>query len=75
MSHGRIRISTAEDADLLHEMVRAERHRSVVRRADAKERGEADGVSAFNRRIERIGRFEEELDRMMDEMGWTATDQ
>jgi hypothetical protein len=64
---GRIRLRE-DQAQLLLEVLSERRHRTIVRRADAKERGE--DTHPYNRIVLRIDNILSELRRTMQEMGW-----
>jgi hypothetical protein len=64
---GRVRVTQAQ-ADFLLITLNATRHRLVIRRAEAKSRGEE--TYSYNREIERLDSIKDELDRTMEEMGW-----
>lgn len=66
-SNGRIRLNH-DQATFLLETLNENRHRLVMRRANAKAIGE--GTYPFNRSIERLDSILSELHRTMDEMGW-----
>jgi len=69
-SKGRIRLNR-EQADYLLETLHSDRHRTVVRRAAARDGGaDKDEMYGWNRKIELIDDIEGEVVRTITEMGW-----
>lgn len=64
---GRIRVRR-DEALLLREELSMIRHRTVIRRADAKDSGA--GTEEFQHRINIINKIEDEVERTIEEMGW-----
>jgi hypothetical protein len=64
----RIRVDFAE-ATLLKEMLGEYRHRLIIRRADAKDRGE--DLAEYQMRIGTVNRFQNEVERALADMEWT----
>jgi hypothetical protein len=64
---GRVRLD-AEQARYVANLLGEDRHRLVIRRADAKERG-MDPYD-WNRQIEFVSRIQNEVERLIAEMGW-----
>ena len=64
---GRIRLHQ-DQAEFLLDTLNEKRHRLIVRRADAKSRGE--DPSLYNRMVLKIDSILEELHRTMEEKGW-----
>jgi len=62
---GRIRVTRVE-AEFLHELFGETRHRLVVRRADAKNRGE--DLAEFQLKISVVTRLQQELERAEQDM-------
>jgi hypothetical protein len=69
MSRGRVRL-TIEQATVLTEILSETRHRLVVRRADARDKGE--DLSGWQERIQVVSSIQGELDRTSREMGWIS---
>jgi len=69
-SSGRIRLNQ-EQAYLLNQMLMEMRHRLVIRRADARDRGW--DLLPFQRDIKIVSEMQEELARTMDEMRWATS--
>ncbi len=65
----RIRV-TREQAAFLEHMLAESRHRLVVRRADAKQRGE--DLADYQLKIGTVTSIQQELQRAMDDMEWPA---
>jgi hypothetical protein len=66
---GRIRVNR-DQALLLSAELSDIRHRLVIRRADARDKGEDLASYQFN--IKTIGEIQEEVGRTIEEMGWTS---
>lgn len=66
---GRIRL-TMEQAETLREILNENRHRLVIRRAGARDKGE--DLAGFQIRIGVVSSIQDELDRTSREMGWIS---
>jgi hypothetical protein len=66
---GRIRLNR-DQAILLDIELSEIRHRLVIRRADARDRGES--LSAFQNDIRLVSELQDEVSRTIEEMGWIS---
>ena len=66
---GRIRL-TIEQAEVLTEILNETRHRLVVRRADARDKGE--DLADYQLKIAVVSSIQDELDRTSREMEWIS---
>lgn len=69
MKTGRIRL-TSDQAGALTAILNETRHRLVVRRADARDKGE--DLTTWQESIKLVSSIQDELDRTSREMGWIS---
>jgi hypothetical protein len=67
---GRVRLNRMQ-AETYWGMLKAERYRCLLTREEAQMTSHTETVRAMNRRIEFLDKMQEELQRMLDEMGWS----
>lgn len=68
---GRVRVSR-DQALLLSSLIAEARHRLVIRRADARDKGE--DLHPWQIQIALVSDVQEEVDRTIGEMGWTTSE-
>jgi hypothetical protein len=68
---GRVRLNR-EQALVLSSLLAEARHRLVIRRADARDRG--DDLHPWQVKIAIVSDVQEEVDRTIGEMGWTTSE-